>query len=341
MAFKVLTDYVFTYERDTAWDTERDFWPVGIPTEDMTFAMEANLHRFNRAMGIRGMSEENAFNDTFGKVSTATTSIRFTPQLMKELMAGILQKKVDWSPSTNVYTMYTANYADLPDPKVSGTGYFYTLVRNSPDGTNDEVIKCAIPTSINLKIAPNDADGMLTGDMEFVGTGYLRSQTQSGIIANAALTSAFLWGNTKLAVSGISFGSYNLTGDFVSAEFSITNGCKFAQDLPTGEVVFPAWKVTGSIKLLAGPNTEAMKTLCLSNTVNNSDALIIAFGNMTKTNGNFVPAANGDMQIKSQCYLNGWSSDYAEGEVIDFTFEAVFGVITSGEYPLELRFYYA
>lgn len=327
--YKVLSDYTFTLERGTAWGTKIETAPVGMPTEDMTFTFEGTPHRLNRAWNIRGQHESNTWQDTFNNVPSASTSIIMTPELMAMILPGLLQKDSDWTATVDVWDMFTNNYVDLPSIKGADEGYFYTLVRNSPASGDDEIIDSAIISSMKLMIGHTDNDGVLKADIEMIGIGYSSAQTAAGTITHASLAEMFNWG----AISAVSFGASDLTSDFISAEINISNGAKLAQDLPTGEVVLPRWEVTGTIKIIANALTEAMKVKCLNNDVDSAEPLTITFGNA-------APAANGDMNIVSHCYLTGWSSDFGEGEVIDFQFEGVFGV-SAGEYPIGFEFFYA
>jgi len=331
MAYKVKLDYTFTYEREAAYDTPVDSAPVGIPTEDMTFKQEPNTHRFMRAMGTRGVDEENAWNDTFGVFPTASVSVRMCPQIMQELMPGILQDSTNYETVGGKWTMFTNNYADLPSPRTTGDGYFYTLTRNSPDTANDEYLTSAIPTSLKLSIDPSANDGVLIGDFEFIGKDYTREATHSGTITDAPLTEQYQWGEiTAVKLTTPSAGETNMINDFVSCEFNITNGAKYVSDLPEGEVVFPKWEVTGQLKVIAGTTTEEMKTLVLASLVNTGMPLVISFGDGTVSEP-------GEMNITSHIYLTNWESDFEEGEVITFDFEGVFG--GAGEYPFKVEFW--
>jgi hypothetical protein len=209
--------------------------------------------------------------------------------------------------------MFTQNYDGLPSPKSGNQGYFYTLVKNSPQSGDDEIIASAIPSSVKLAVSPTDNEGVLKADIEFVGTGYEKGVTSGGIVKHADLANMYRWGS----ISAVKFGTANLTPDFISAEINITHGAKLAQDLPTGEVVFPKWEVTGTVKVIASPLSETMKSIVLSRDVNNAEELVIAFGSET-------PTAEGHLVLSSMCYLTEWKSDYTEGEVIEFQFEGVF-----------------
>lgn len=328
--YKVLSDYTFTIEKETSYGVPVASAPIGLPTESMEFNIESNKHRLNRAWGYRGQHEANSWNDTFGVVPSATVNFIMTPQLMTLVLPGILQKSTSWTPAANVYTMYTNNYADLPLIKGSNEGYFYTLVRNSPKALDDERITSAVPSTLKLSVGPTDNEGILMGEWEFLGSEYDRGLTVSGTVSHAALTDMYKWGE----LNAVTYSGYTLTSDFVSMELNVTNGLKKVSDLPDGEFVMPKWEVTGTLKVIANANTEAMKTLVLNTDVSQGAELKIAFGTSSTT-----PAANGDLILTSFCYLTGWSSDYAEGEVIDFTFEGVFGG-GANEYPLQAKFYY-
>lgn len=327
--YKVNADYTFTIERGSAWGTAVDTAPEGLPTEEMTMDIEANAHRLNRAWGYRGQHEDNTWQDTFGKIPTASSMVILTPEIITLLMPGILQSSADWTDTLDVYSMYTNNYADLPSPKTSNDGYYYTLVRNSPEAGDDEVIDSAVPSSVTLSISPDDNDGVLVGQFEFIGDTYTRGQSQSGSVTHLGLDYMYQWGD----IVSVSFGGADLTSDFVSAEINVTSGAKLVSDIPNGEVVFPKWEITGTLKVIANASTEAMKDKVLSRDVALAEPLVIAFGSSATT-----PALDGDLIITSHAYLTNWTSDYAEGEVIDFEFEGVFG--GAGEYPIALDYFH-
>ena len=251
---------------------------------------------------------------------------------MTELLPGILQNAADWAPAGSVYTMYTNNYADLPLPKGNDEGYFYSLVRNSPAVLDDERIVSAVPTSLNMTLGPIDNEGILMANWEFAGKEYERAVTVSGTIDHATLDDMYKWGE----LIDVSFGGVDLTSDFVSADLNITSGAKLVSDLPDGEFVFPKWECTCVLKVIANANTEGIKTKILSRDVSLAETLKIAFGTSATT-----PAAEGDLIMTMFSYATEWSSDYAEGEVIDFTFEGVFGDTVSDEYPFMAEFYHA
>jgi len=329
--YKVLSDYSFTLERETVYGTPVGSAPIGLPTETMTFTQTPNKHRLNRAWGYRGQHEANTWQDTYGVVPTAAVSMIMTPQLMEVLLPGVLQNATDWTATSNVWTMYTNNYANLPLPKGNDEGYFYTLVRNSPATLDDERLTSAVPTSLTLSIGPTDNEGILMADWEFAAKEYDRSITVSGTIAHAELTDMYKWGE----LVNVSFGAYDLTSDFVSAEIKVTSGAKLVSDIPDGEFVFPKWEVSCTLKVIANSNTEAMKTKVLNRDVNLAETLKIAFGTSATT-----PSAEGDLILTMFAYATEWSSDYTEGEIIDFTFEGVFGNTGSSEYPFMAKFYH-
>jgi hypothetical protein len=136
----------------------------------------------------------------------------------------------------------------------------------------------------------------------------------------------YKWGD----LSAVTYNSQAMLSDFISCELNISNGAKFAQDLATSEIVLPKWEVTGTLKVVANAQTEAMKTACLLKDVNAAVPIKFVFGNLANT-------AEGDLTISVNAYLTGYKSDYNEGETIDFTFEGVFGNSVS---PVEFKYFH-
>ena len=331
MAQIVKLDYTFTYERGSVYGSVIDVAPKGIPTDDMTIQQAATAHRLPRAFGYRGNHESNVYQDTGSTIPTAQFGCFMTPELVVDLLPGILQTTGSYISASGVYNFHTKNYAELPSVKADNDGYFYTLTRNSPSASNDEYIASAIPSTIQLSIAPEDNDGILYANIEFIGKGYSRSQTMTGSITNVELENKFKWSEIVSA----SFGSYDLTTDFVSLTLNATPGTKLLSSIPDGEIVFPQWQINGTLRVIATVNTEDMKTKVLTRDVNSGEELKLAFS------GNGVtPAVEGELIITSHAYLTEWSSEYDEGEIIDFTFEGVFGNAVSNEYPLRMQMYY-
>lgn len=325
---KVLSDYTFTAESGSVFGTAADSLPIGLPTEKLEFGIEPIKHRIPRSFGYRGPHESNTWQSTgSGFIPTANTSIILTPQLLAYLLPGIFQSDTPWTGSSGDWTMFTNNEPDLPKPKATNSGSYYTLTRNSPDSNDDERIDSAIPTSLKLTINATDNAGSLMGELEFMGRGYKRGFTSAGTVSHAALTNRFEFNN----IVEVSYGGDNFYTDFVSMEMNITDGAKFINDIPLGEAVFPKWEVQGTVKMLANSFSEGFKDLADSADVDSGQPLVIAFGNTS-------PAANGDLVITSHAYLTNHPSDYTEGEVIEFSFEGVFG--GAGEYPVKVNFFY-
>ncbi|BDQ01946.1 MAG: hypothetical protein KatS3mg036_0500 [Ignavibacterium sp.] len=324
-AIRVLQDYTFTAERETIYGQENDTAPVGLPTENLEFTLEPNKHRLNRAWGFRGFHSANSWNDTFNVVPTAQSKILITPQILHLLLPGLLQSKPDWTATADVWTMKANNYAQLPGVKTANEGYFFDLARRFQDGTG-ELMKGAVVNSLKLSVSPTDDEGILSGEFQFIGSAIDRNFSATGTVTHAPLTNMYRWGN----LSQVSYNNNPLLSDFISCELNITNGAKFAQDLTSSEIVFPKWEVTGTIKVVANAYTEAMKNDCLLKDVNMAVPIKIVFGNSN-------PSAEGDLAITVNAYLTGYKPDYTEGEVIEFTFEGVFGNSVS---PVEFKFFY-
>lgn len=328
MAYKVQSDYTFTIERGSTWGTAVASSPLGIPTENMDMKLDPTAHRLNRANGVRGQHEDNTWQDTFASIPTASFSTLVTPQVLNVIAPGMLQSSSDWEDTANVWSVYTNNYANLPSPKSDDDGYFYTLVRNSPEALDDERVASMVMSSMKFSIGPTDNEGILAMDTEWIGKGYTLGVTSAGSITDMALTNSYKWGDIGI----VSYDTANLTSDFISAEWNVSNGAKLVQDLPTGEVVLPRWEVTGSFQVAAGADTDTMKALCSSSDVTTAKPFVVSFGDGTVSSA-------GELNITCHCYLTEWSSDYAEGEVVTFNFEGVFGGVS--EYPIELEYYYS
>ena len=330
-AIKVQQDYEFSIERETTFGTAVDTSPIGLPTENLVIEHEPDIHKIPRADGVRGEYEARRWQDTASTIPKASMGLVMTPQLMALMLPGILQKDVDWAAVTNVWTMYPVQYADLPAPRGDDTGYFFTLARRSPVANDSVRLAGAIPTDFKFTIHPTENDGVLFCDSNWIGASYSRKVNLSQNSTQASLVNLFKWGDIGL-VKFTDYGSneYTLTNDFLSAEINISYGAKFANDIPTGEVVFPLLTVSGNFKVGAGDNTEVMKDLVRASAINTTNLLQIQFGDGTVS-------TDGELNLDIYCYLSSHEDDYTEGENIVFGFEGVLG--TTGQYPFQAEFF--
>lgn len=321
-------DWQFCYERETSFGTNVDTAAVGLPTENMVLKQAGNKHVVDRARGLRGISEADRWQDTQATVPTATIDpFPVTPQILKELLPGILQNSSDWTPTTDVYTMHTKHYSELPDIKGSDEGYFYTLLRKSPVTGDDIMLKGAVPTAFKFTIHPTDNNGVLTLAPEFIGKTYSTEQTASTTITQLALTNLYKWSDIFL----FKFSTYDFTTRFHSMEFNVSSGAKFMQDLPERNIVFPRWLINGSFVVENdGTNVDLMRTMVRSKDINEGLAIQLQWGDGTVSSA-------GEANIEMFVYLEDDDTDYSEGELVTFNFEGVFG--GAGEYPFEIEFY--
>lgn len=334
MAYKVATDYTFTAERETGnYGVEIDTAPIGLITEDLVLSQDADIHDIPRAWGYRADHESTHWQDTFSSIPTAQSKMVLTQEIFRDIVPGLLQANSDYTAASNIWKMFTGNYGDLPSPKTTNDGYYYDLVRNSPVASDDEKILGAIMDSATISISPTDDEGVLMLDSNWIGKTYERGATQSGTVSHASLANMYKWGNIA-TVSGISYGSADLTSDFIDAQITISSGAKKISDIPDGEIVFPKWEVEATVKVIANSETEGIKSKVLSKAVDTAEKLTIAFGTSAIT-----PAADADLILTMHAYPTSYSSDFTEGEIITFVFKGVFGDTSAEEYPLHAEFF--
>lgn len=325
-------DFQFTFEKQAAWDTQLDSTPTLMLTEDMSFSIEPNNHNIPIARGIRGSHESDNWNDLTGVIPTATATVYMTPTMMQNLLPALCQYSGVWAAAANIYDIYAHDTcADFPNPKADDDGYYYTLTRRACQASKSSYLKNAVPTNFTFKISNTDNDQILVCDTEWIGQGYTRATSPTGTVTTTTLSGLhYTFGN----IGVVSWGAYDLTSDFKSAEISATNGAAYVDDLPTGPVAFNGWEVTGNFVVAAGSNTEAMKALCESDDADNAVTFTIAFGDGTVSSA-------GEANITVFGYLNSFEENFESGETITFNFRGVFGASPATENPLRVQFYEA
>ena len=331
--FRNVHDYQFTLERETTWGTAVDSAPIGLATENLEIGISPDEHNIMRARGNRGISEADMWLDTNRMIPTAKFGCVATPTNLQTLVPGILQKATDWAAAANLWTYYTANYADLPTPKASNSGYFYTLTKRSPDSSNSEKVTSAVMRSMKFSVHPTDNQSSLYLETEWFGKAFSRGNNPSGTVTQESLASVpYLWSNLVTA----SYGATNILAELRSAEINVTAGAKFAFDNPAGAVIFPMWEVGGQFTIAGGSDAETLKALCLSSAVSTADTLTLGWNT-----GGGAPNADDEITLASFCYLTNYKTDDSDLELVTFDFKGVFGTIASSEYPFVFKNYQA
>lgn len=329
-AIKTQKDFQFTFEKQSTWSTAIDSAPILLLTDDMPINIEPNNHNVNIARGIRGPHEKDNWNDLVGSIPTASLTTFMTPTLMSGLMPALCQNTSTWSGTASVWDIYAVDTCtDWPNPADDGDGYFYTLTRRACQSASSVRIKNAVPTNYTFSISETDNEGALYLSSDWIGQGYQSAQSPAGTITDVTISGAYSFAN----IGAVSWGAYDLTDAFVSAEISASSGAKYVRDLPTGPLVFNGWEVTGSFVVAATANTETMKGLCQSASAQDGRTFVISFGDGTVS-------SVGELNLSVFCYLDSFTEDFSEGETITFNFRGVFGG-GANEYPIRTQFYYA
>ena len=331
----VKNDYTFTLERGTTWGSAIQDTPLGIPTEEMKVGQEATAHYIPIAKGVRGQQEATTWQNTSSTFPTATFDCPASPAVLKNVLPALFQSDPDWTPATNVYTLFTYNCSGLPNVTGSNEGYFYTLNRrNDCDSTNSDQLASALMKSLKLSLARDANEGVLWMSTEWIGKGFNRGVTLSSGVTHMSVSGMYEFDNR----TAVTYGSYDLTSAFISMEMNITDGAKFIRDIPTANVVFPMWEVEGTLVVAQTSDTNTMKSEVLSRDVDSARTLTFGW-----TTG--AVSADGEMQIDCNAYLTSFESDYEEGEVITFGFKGVMGtnggVSAAGEHAAKITFYAA
>jgi len=307
-------DFQFSIEREAAWGTAISTTPLGLPTEELEISIEPNSHRFARSRAVRGQHEDDSWQDLNAAIPTASTTVILNAELMSIMMTGLCQKSTDWAAAANVWTIDSlAAAATVPTPKADNSGYYYTLVRNSPVGSEDVRITSAVISNATLSLDPVDNDGLLMGAFEFIGKAYTRGGTYTVPASQSSIATPYKWSG----VTAVTWDGDNVLNDFVSMEMSLTNGGKLQGDIPSGEAVFPKWEGSLTLRLHASSFSEGMKGEAHSNAVNDAKPFVISWGD------NPADSA-GELNITFQGLITSAESSYDEGEVIDFTIDGLF-----------------
>lgn len=310
----VQRDWQFSVEKQAAWDTaETGGSPIGLPLEDMPIKLPPGNMTIPHSSGTRSLSEISMYNDSSGVIATATMPVMpVTPQTLTALLPGILQKNEAWEESTDEWTMYPVEVADLPLMRDSDEGYFYTLVRKHPtDAATAERIINAIPTAMKLVVHPTDDNGVLVfKPIEWIGQGYTNSVDIDDTIVQQSLVTLYKW----TAIGKFAVDANDMTNDFFSAEIDISYGGKYQGDTINGDGVFPEFTCGGTFTVAKNGNTESMKDLCHTDVVSNAIAIQLDFGDSTVS-------SLGELNITMYAYLRDYEAAYEDGEQITFTFE--------------------
>lgn len=330
---KVLKDFILSAEKETTFGTPVDSTSIALPTDDMQFDPQFSNHQIARARGVRGDHEGDAFNDSDLSIPTASFTAPVTSNQFVVLLPGVLQSASAWSPTTNVYDMFTvAGSESLPTPKADNSGYFYTLFRNSSDATlDDERLTSAIPTSLKLSLDPNENDGLLTAQWDFIAKAYSRGITGSGTVTQESLASTLIYKYSGLTTIS-AWGQSPALKDIAGFEINVTNNGKFLLNNPNSEVVFPMFDVSGTLKLVGGAAAEAIKALCASSAVSTGADLSFTWGDGTVSSA-------GEMILTVFGLPLSYTMDYSDGEICSIAFKGMFG--GESEYPFEANFFAA
>jgi hypothetical protein len=334
MGYPVERDWVYSYASGSGWNTASGVNPKIMTVEVGGFGitMESTDKEFDRAMGYRTMHEDNSWQDTGSNIPGATFKAVVTPEFMFDIMPCLFQHTTGSmaarTSSINAYLLLNENYANLPLP-TENQGFFQTLVRNSPSSSDDVRLNSAIMKSCKLNIDRTADNGWLMADTEWIGRGYSQGISAGTASLFASMSGHYDWANIK----EVSYNGSNLTPDFISMEINITNNAKFVGDIPSSEVVFPKWEIGGAFKMVKNAFTDGMILDSLKTDTAQFKKIKLAFGTSATS-----CSAEGDLIIDMHSELTGYSIDYTEGEIIDFTFKAGLGTVASGEYAFSGSF---
>jgi hypothetical protein len=288
--------------------------------------LDPGNHVIPMSTGTPYDTEGHSFNDSSLNIAKVTFSVPATPQLLSIFLPALLQKSSDYTATANVFTYIPQPVATRPLPRTSNQGYFYTLTARSPVSGKSIQMKDAICTSLKRSIHPKDNEKVCYLELEFIGRGYSHGVTMSATPAEVSLASLYKW--VDLDVFTVN-GQANIT-DFVSLETTISYGAKFQNDVPGGEIVFPKFVTSGKFVLCGNSNTEALKTLCHTNTVSNAIPMLLGWGDAVSEAGEWLTT--------EYIQLQKFSSEREEGETITFDFVGLGG--SSTEYPFKSEHFY-
>jgi len=338
---KVSLDFQQTHERQDAWDTlvnsdasEVVDLAAGVFHQGFKITQPGDVHQIARALGRRGKSESSRFQNTAQSTPTARGNIVANYSNLIRMLPYLFQKSADWpfTADGSIQSLYPCEYAELPDMKGSGEGYFATLTDRSPDASDSDRMGNSLINGGKFMIHHTDNDGILAVETEWIGQSHAIGSIGDGEIdTNLILSSAadplFEWDD----IVDVDFGGVDLTDYFLGAEFNVTSGAKFLQDAPNGEVIFPEWIVDGNIVIGDNAAIEAMRGKVRSRGTSVAELLTISFGSAA------TPAALGDLRLSTFCYLTSDDDEADEGKIWTFGIEGLFG--GAGEYPFEVEIF--
>lgn len=325
-------DYTYLYKQETAFGTALTSGMTVIPTEELVINHDVKSHLLNRATGLRGPIDDDHWTDQVGSTPTAQCSY-YVSRGMLPLLTSVLQRTPAYAAVGNVTTFYTEVYSGMPN-FANNEGYFYTLLANSPVASQDERLTSAIGQSFTLSIAPDDNEGALFAQHNFVSKSSATGQsvTPTGTTTWPVMTQLYKWSDIqKVTVAGT-----DMVNDFISFEVTVNNNAKAVPDGPARDFVLPKWDVTGSITFMAG-NTDVRTLMSniLSTAPDAGKALKIYFGTTSDT-----PAAADDLVLTVFLNFTEYSFDKSEDERVTLSFQGLFDSAGTNK-PFTLAYYSA
>ena len=212
------------------------------------------------------------------------------------------------------------------------------MTRSSPTASTSSYVKDCVARSLSLSLHPTENAGVLTcTGMEMIGSAMVRGAATIASITDTAISGTndlYKWSGLA-ATNGFAYDSVDLTTMFHSININLSYGTKFFHDLPSREVMFPKFEVSGDFTLGKGVNSsliETMKGYVVSSAAATARPLQLTWGDGTISSA-------GEMNIKCFTKLTKWESSYEDGEQCKFSFVGEYGVAASSEYPFLWTFY--
>lgn len=336
-------DYSICFAKQTTFGTAVTATGNRLPTTGVTFEYEPTRHSIQRATGVRANTEDGERQDAVATIPVVKFEpYPLTPLLATTFLHSLTQSRTPWAVATNNWISYAPTLiAEIPSPRADNSGYHYTITRSSPTASTSEYVKDCVSRALTLSLHPTDNAGVLTvTGHEMIGSTMVRSGATVGTITDTSISAAtdtYKWSGLA-ATNGVLWGgSVDLTAMFHSCNINLSYNTAFFHGLPSRELMFPKFEVSGDFTIGKGVNVAAIETMkgeVVSAAAASGKTLAFSFGNAAG-----VPNAAGEALFNLFIKLTKWESTYDEGEQTKFSFVGEYGVAASGEYPYYQNIY--
>ena len=217
--------------------------------------------RYNRAIGTRIQAgfDDDVKNDlllSYPEVEMADQPA--TVNLLGLLCSGLCQNTNDtaWDETELVGQNYEYNVPVLNSAiadTVANEGYGFTLVKQSPENDEDEVVQKAVLRTLRISAAADANDGLVMIGGTFVGQSLGVSGNMAFTATDETLDDVIHVTDAVSAVLVSDTGSQDIASNILGFELELSNNAEFPVGRPgAGPINFPKYDGTVTIRTVGG-----------------------------------------------------------------------------------------